>query len=60
MTSPVEVVRLDGIAVVEVPDVKDMLERSEFDTIYHEHLCYFSLTAFCAAVASSSPFQCPR
>jgi hypothetical protein len=22
-----------------------MIDRSEFDTIYHEHLCYFSLTA---------------
>src|SRR4029079_6445691 len=29
----------------EVPYVKDFIERCEFDTIYHEHLCYFSLTA---------------
>lgn len=35
----------DGIAVVEVPYVKDLIDRVEFDTIYHEHLCYFSLTA---------------
>jgi len=28
-----------------VPYVKDMLDRCEFDTIYHEHLCYFSATA---------------
>lgn len=34
-----------GVVVVEVPYVKDLLERTEFDTIYHEHLCYFSLTA---------------
>lgn len=34
-----------GVAVVEVPYVKDMIDRHEFDTIYHEHLCYFSLTA---------------
>jgi hypothetical protein len=34
-----------GIAVLEVPYVKDMIDRCEFDTIYHEHLCYFSLTA---------------
>lgn len=34
-----------GIASVEVPWVKDMVENVEFDTIYHEHLCYFSLTA---------------
>ena len=35
----------DGVAVIEVPYVKEMLDRCEFDTIYHEHLCYFSLTA---------------
>ncbi len=34
-----------GIAVIEVPYVKDMIDRCEFDTIYHEHLCYFSLTS---------------
>ncbi len=34
-----------GIAVLEVPYVKDMLDKCEFDTIYHEHLCYFSLSA---------------
>jgi SAM-dependent methyltransferase len=34
-----------GVAVIEVPYVKDMLDQCEFDTIYHEHLCYFSLTA---------------
>ncbi|HXG24249.1 MAG TPA: class I SAM-dependent methyltransferase, partial [Chthonomonadales bacterium] len=35
----------EGIAVIEVPYVRDMIDRCEFDTIYHEHLCYFSLTA---------------
>ncbi len=35
----------DGVAVIEVPHVKVMIDRLEFDTIYHEHLCYFSLTA---------------
>ena len=34
-----------GGAVVEVPYVKEMIDRRAFDTIYHEHLCYFSLTA---------------
>ena len=34
-----------GTAVIEVPYVKDMIDRCEFDTVYHEHLCYFSLTA---------------
>jgi len=35
----------NGVVVVEAPYVVDMIEHSEFDTIYHEHLCYFSLTA---------------
>lgn len=35
----------EGIAVIEVPYVKDLIDHVEFDTIYHEHLCYFSLTA---------------
>ncbi len=35
----------DGVAVVEAPYVKEMIDHCEFDTIYHEHLCYFSLTA---------------
>ena len=35
----------DGVAVIEVPYAKELIERVEFDTIYHEHLCYFSLTA---------------
>lgn len=35
----------DGVAVIEAPYVKDLVDRCEFDTIYHEHLCYFSLTA---------------
>lgn len=38
----------DGVFVVEAPYVKDLADRCEFDTIYHEHLCYFSLTALAA------------
>ena len=34
-----------GVVVVEAPYLKDLLDHVEFDTIYHEHLCYFSLTA---------------
>ena len=34
-----------GVVVVETPYLKDLIEHVEFDTIYHEHLCYFSLTA---------------
>ncbi len=39
------VLKPGGVAVIEAPYVKDMLDHCEFDTIYHEHLCYFSLTA---------------
>lgn len=39
------ILKSNGIAVIEVPYVKDMLDHCEFDTIYHEHLSYFSLTA---------------
>ncbi|NUQ50912.1 MAG: class I SAM-dependent methyltransferase [Phycisphaerae bacterium] len=37
--------REDGLAVIEVPYVRDMVDYCEYDTIYHEHLCYFSVTA---------------
>jgi SAM-dependent methyltransferase len=40
-----QILRPDGIIVVEVPYAIDMIDRCEFDTIYHEHLCYFSATA---------------
>jgi len=35
----------DGVAVIEAPYVRDLIDHCEFDTIYHEHLCYFSVTA---------------
>src|SRR6201996_9265315 len=35
----------DGVAVIEVPYVKEMIDQGQFDTIYHEHLCYFSVTS---------------
>jgi SAM-dependent methyltransferase len=35
----------DGLVSVEFPYVKDLIERRAFDTIYHEHLCYFSVRA---------------
>jgi hypothetical protein len=41
-----------GRSVIEAPYVKDMLDHVEFDTIYHEHLCYFSLTALANLFAS--------
>lgn len=38
----------DGQAVIEVPYLLDLLEHTEFDTIYHQHLCYFSVVALVA------------
>ncbi len=35
----------DGVAMFEFPYLKDLLDGVEFDTIYHEHQCYFSLAA---------------
>jgi len=35
----------DGLAVIEVPYVVDLVDHVEFDTIYHQHLCYYSVTA---------------
>jgi SAM-dependent methyltransferase len=34
-----------GVAVIEFPYVVDLVDHVEFDTIYHQHLCYFSVTA---------------
>ena len=39
------VLKGDGLVVIQVPYVKELIKRVEFDTIYHEHLCYFSVTA---------------
>ena len=36
----------DGVAVVENHYVKDMIDHTEFDAIYHEHVCYYSATSF--------------
>ncbi len=33
------------MAVIEVPYVVDLVDHGEFDTIYHQHLCYYSVTA---------------
>lgn len=34
-----------GVAVMEMPYVVDLIQKVEFDTIYHQHLCYFSVTS---------------
>ncbi|MGE3164871.1 MAG: methyltransferase domain-containing protein [Planctomycetota bacterium] len=39
------VLKVTGMAVIECPYVVDLVDHGEFDTIYHQHLCYFSVTA---------------
>jgi SAM-dependent methyltransferase len=41
----------NGVAVIEAPYVRDLIDHCEFDTIYHEHLCYFSVTAISRLMA---------
>jgi hypothetical protein len=35
----------DGVITIENTYVKDLIDHCEFDTIYHEHFCYFSCSA---------------
>jgi hypothetical protein len=37
-----ELIDDDGLVIMEVPYVRDLIDGLEYDTIYHEHLCYFS------------------
>ena len=46
----------DGVAVVEVQHLPRLVERNQFDTIYHEHFCYYTLLSF-AQVLSCHGFQ---
>jgi SAM-dependent methyltransferase len=39
------ILKEDGVAVIECPYLLDLIDHCEFDTIYHQHLCYFSVTA---------------
>jgi SAM-dependent methyltransferase len=39
------ILKESGVAVIEVPYLSDLIDKCEFDTIYHQHLCYFSVTA---------------
>jgi SAM-dependent methyltransferase len=41
----------DGLLTVENPYVRELVARVEFDTIYHEHYCYFSCSAVDALMA---------
>ncbi len=38
-----KLLKSDGIFVFEVPYALDLIKKLEFDTIYHEHISYFSI-----------------
>jgi SAM-dependent methyltransferase len=40
------ILKPDGVAVVENHYVRDLIDHVEFDSIYHEHLCYYSAISF--------------
>jgi SAM-dependent methyltransferase len=40
-----QVLKPDGVAVIEAPYVRDLIAKLEFDTIYHEHFSYYSASA---------------
>lgn len=40
-----EVLTDDGVATFEFPHLMNLLEKTQFDTIYHEHFSYLSLYA---------------
>jgi SAM-dependent methyltransferase len=39
------ILKPDGVAVIETPYVRELVERLEFDTIYHEHVFYYSVSS---------------
>jgi novobiocin biosynthesis protein NovU/D-mycarose 3-C-methyltransferase len=46
----------DGLVITEVPYLGEFMDRLEYDTVYHEHLCYFSVSSLmrlCEAVGLS-------
>jgi hypothetical protein len=42
-----------GLISIEVPYVRDLIDHGEFDTIYHQHLCYFSLSSIINLLATA-------
>ena len=35
----------EGVFIIEVHYLKDLIDKFQYDTIYHEHLCYYSVKA---------------
>ena len=51
-----ELVKDNGVISIEVPYVRDLVDHGEFDTIYHQHLCYFSLTSIIGLLEENDLF----
>jgi SAM-dependent methyltransferase len=45
------ILKPDGVAIIETPYVRDLVDRVEFDTIYHEHVFYYSLSSLVRVLA---------
>jgi hypothetical protein len=43
----------DGVMVMEAPYLVDLLDRVEYDTVYHEHLSYFGLAPIVRLMADA-------
>lgn len=41
-----------GEAIIEVPDLRALMQTGAFDTIYHEHVSYWSITAITRAAVA--------
>jgi SAM-dependent methyltransferase len=46
-----QILKPTGVAIIETPYAREMIDKGEFDTIYHEHLFYYSITALEALFA---------
>lgn len=51
LTAAHDLLKPEGVAVFEFPWLQQLVEKLEFDTIYHEHVYYFSLAAVKNAAA---------
>ena len=46
-----KVLKPAGVLVIETPYVRELVDRLEFDTIYHEHVFYYSLSSLVHVLA---------
>lgn len=51
LSSAKKILNKDGTLVIEVPYIRRMIEMMTFDTIYHEHLSYFSALSIVNLIA---------